>query len=732
MQMFRSAVLPLAEMLALEPGIDFLYLSDLETYELHLLVLVDELEGGELFREYQGKKCYKLLQGRDEPCPFCTNHLLRRDRYHIWKFHNPRTGGDYVLRDKLVDWNGREVRMEVVSDVSDAARAERVLANALEGQNLLVGCAQTMLHGDNLRTAVLQTLRSLCAYFDAAAGSVILFGEEEIRCGKDGRVWPDLLVREPTPALIAAWSDCLRPGTCIAVRDPNELANTCPEGKALLQAHGVHSISVTPVHADGQLVGLIGMIDIEDRWSELPLLQTVSGYFAVQKRREELRRENRFLEQGDILTGQLNYVGFCREAERLLRENPGVTYALLYSDIKEFKFLNDALGFDTGDELLRYWSDEIAADLTSNECFGRVSADKFVSLCRYESIEVMKRRFASGVARLNAFPPLVEKRYQVEMATGLYRIDPGDPLSMGERFDRANIAQKEVKKRPGSKIGIYSENMRQRVLADRRMEHELRDAIRLGEFELALQPQMRLGGCDDVPVRAEALVRWYRDGVLYAMPGDFIGLFERSGQIVSLDLHVFELVCRLMSEWRAAGAPALTLAVNVSRVTMLQPGFVERYCRIRDSFGLEPGCIELEFTEETAVRNIDRFAEVVSELQQRGFLCALDDFGTGQSSLGVLRRLPIDVLKLDRAFFVDQNDAARGEVIVSSVIELAQRLGMCTVAEGIEQHGQIDKLQAWDCNYVQGYVCSRPLLAKKFYELLMSGERWTWQDTPSA
>ena len=266
----------------------------------------------------------------------------------------------------------------------------------------------------------------------------------------------------------------------------------------------------------------------------------------------------------------------------------------------------------------------------------------------------------------------------------------------------------------GSCIAVYSEEMREQALKNLRLEAEMREAIRTDAFVLYLQPQKSMKEHNAI-LRAEVLVRWQHSAEELMMPGEFIPLFERSGAIVQLDLYVFEKACRILQRANAQGHK-LCLAVNVSRITMLQPDFVTSYQRLKEQYGLADGTIELEFTEDVAVENDARFRQTVIALKQQGFLCAIDDFGVGQSSLNVLQNLPIDVLKLDRRFFQVEQEPRRGYIVIANVIRMAGELGICTVAEGIEQPEQVGVLAEMGCAYIQGYVFERPLPAEEYWE----------------
>lgn len=261
-------------------------------------------------------------------------------------------------------------------------------------------------------------------------------------------------------------------------------------------------------------------------------------------------------------------------------------------------------------------------------------------------------------------------------------------------------------------MAIFDDEMRRRVVRELQLEAGMKDALKKEEFVLYMQPQVPMRR--EKRIRAEVLVRWKKEDGSILMPGEFIGLFERDGLIVDLDRYVFEHACSYLREWLDRGCNH-GIAVNISRMSMLTPGFVEEYSSIKKKYGIPDGLIELEFTENVVVENLKSFMEITVELQKNGFRCAMDDFGTSQSSLNVLKTLPLDVLKLDRLFFQSEDfERERGRAVVDCVVQMARVLHMTTVAEGVEGHRQVEELAEMGCDYIQGFIFAKPMPAEDF------------------
>lgn len=252
------------------------------------------------------------------------------------------------------------------------------------------------------------------------------------------------------------------------------------------------------------------------------------------------------------------------------------------------------------------------------------------------------------------------------------------------------------------------------MLCEKQLEQEFEQAIRNRDFKVYLQPQVGLG--KDAGYRAEALVRWEHPQKGLILPGDFIPLLEKNGGICELDMYMLREVCRLLSEWRERGMEPIKVSVNISRAHLKSEGeeIYKKYAEIKESWRIPDGILGIEITEtELLERNhLDFIKKVLEGFRSCGFRMALDDFGFAYSSLVLLKAFEVDTLKLDREFFVDENEKSRK--IVEGMIELAHKLGMTVVAEGIEEMEQVEALRKMGCDFVQGYVFSKPLSVREF------------------
>lgn len=443
------------------------------------------------------------------------------------------------------------------------------------------------------------------------------------------------------------------------------------------------------------------------------------------EQRELQKQTNQRLEQlafVDPVTSGRNRTSFEIDAGGAVRAALPGTYVLVWLDIQKFKVINDFFGVEMGDRVLRHCYETVEAHLENGEYVARLAADGFNLLLRTAGEKELEARLNRIAEDANNFEPFRERNYLLSFSAGIYPID--DPvLPLIKIQDRANIARK---KSGGSEEHclctclFYSEQDRLRSLREKEMENRMHDALGRDEFVVYLQPKQSLKKA--AIAGAEALVRWRAPEGLIP-PNDFIPLFEQNGFIVDLDLHVFEKVCAMLRKWLDNGVTPVPVSVNMSRAHLADPQFLERYEAIRRAYDVPAELLEIELTESLVFENPHLLVQFIERIRAHGYHCSIDDFGSGYSSLNLLKDMNVNVLKLDRVFFASQEaDNARERTVIVSVIDLAKKLSMGTVAEGVETPRQVEFLQQADCDMVQGYVFSRPVPLAEFEQMAFGRE----------
>lgn len=420
----------------------------------------------------------------------------------------------------------------------------------------------------------------------------------------------------------------------------------------------------------------------------------------------------------DSLTGVANRKKFKLVAIELLKETK-INYAFAIMDIDKFKVLNDTLGYACGDKLLICMADILRANVLDAETFGRCDSDEFNMLIQYSDETLLQTRIERIFSQVDArFKASMDSGYNLVLSVGVYVID--DPTeAINIISDRAKHAQMLAKGHTSSSISFYSEKIHEQILQEKIIENRMNDALEKGEFMLYLQPKYQLS--DETICGAEALVRWNTSDSLILYPDQFIPVFEKNGFVTKLDMYMLEKSCIFIRKWLDAGVIPIPISINFSRLHLLNKNFVDDIAAIVDKYQIPSHLIEVELTESTMLNNERDLIEVLTQLHEHGFTLSMDDFGSGYSSLGLLKNLPVDTVKLDRTFFTQYNDLARAKTVISNMILMAKELGIFTVAEGVETKEHIDLLHGLGCDIVQGYYFAKPMPADDL-NILMESE----------
>ncbi len=419
----------------------------------------------------------------------------------------------------------------------------------------------------------------------------------------------------------------------------------------------------------------------------------------------------------DDVTGGNNRRQFERLAKNILSGNQ--SYVMVHANIDRFKLINDSYGDKTGDKILKSIQTIIDDELRWDEVSGRLMADNFGILMRYNSIAKLDERLEHIS---NRFSELSDKNgvpYGIVMFYGVYVIDPNEKLEVGALLERANLGRKSISfNNYRVPLGIYDEKDRRRMNRDRELEKKMHVAMSHGDFVPYLQPKVDL--LSDKIAGAEALIRWMdpEEGIIY--PSEFIPLFEQNGFVINIDIFMFEEVCKMVDKWNKAGYRNIPVSVNLSRCHFEVPEFFEYYEAIYEKYDIPQGAIEIELTESLFYNDLDSLNDLVNRIHNLGMTCSIDDFGSGYSSLNMLKDVRVDTLKLDRVFFKSTEDDARGKDVIKSVIRLAQALDLKTVSEGVEISEQVEFLRDMNCDLIQGYVFFKPLTIPEFEKLAFS------------
>ena len=416
----------------------------------------------------------------------------------------------------------------------------------------------------------------------------------------------------------------------------------------------------------------------------------------------------------DRLTGYSTWDKFVIDAKKLLQHEYR-RYALVSFDIDKFKAINDMYGHEEGNRVLKLIADTVNRNLQDGETFSRINSDNFYIFMIYHSDDDISGRVISLIQAIEyevtEFVPV--------LSFGIYRIIDKN-VSIRRMGDLADIAKRTVKYGDDSAYAFYNESMLEEMREEKRIENEMQAALDTHEFCVFYQPKVSLDGKVNL-AGAEALVRWIKDGTVIS-PRKFIPLFEKNRFIIKLDFYIMDQVCQKIKYWQKYYKDLL-ISVNMSRVHLKDPQFVEKLNDICVSHGVSTSSIEIEITESAAYESLDVLTTVFKQLKDYGFHISIDDFGSGYSSLNMLKDLPADVLKIDRAFLAESNSNKRANDILGHVIRMASSLGIHTICEGIETDEQAQLLGGLGCEMAQGFYFAKPMPSDSFEEILKGNSK---------
>lgn len=436
------------------------------------------------------------------------------------------------------------------------------------------------------------------------------------------------------------------------------------------------------------------------------------SYFTVNDRTEEAQNliKERYNATHDRLTGLYNREHFFEAVHDYLKANKENTYMIICSDIANFKLINDIFDTGTGDRLLCRIADIMRRRLTGYGIFGRLEGDRFAVLVPKDNFNIQDYIDAlQEFAFVEASLP-----YQVDTYLGVYEVqDINIPVAM--MCDRALMALHTVKGGQ-KKYAYYDEVMRDQMIREKELSGELDGAMRREDVRIFLQPQVDVNG---VAIGAEALVRWTHPSRGVIIPGDFIPYLEKSGLIAKVDKHVWEIACRTLKRWKDQGKTNYYISVNISPVDFHYMDIYDTFVELVKRYDISPTNIRLEITESAIMENFSKQVGLIARLRNAGFIVEMDDFGSAYSSLNMLKDLYVDVLKLDMAFLGRAKDMDRAREILSSIVDLAKRLKLPVVCEGVETVEQVNFLKKIGCEVFQGYYYGRPMEVSAFEENFM-------------
>ena len=457
---------------------------------------------------------------------------------------------------------------------------------------------------------------------------------------------------------------------------------------------------------------------------EMPLMNGKKGYaliFSTTGEREDVSRQlptseqelHSLLEQEyfDKLTGGFTRKGFIRETEKILEDSDNSTdYAVLLFDLCNFKATNDIFGIDGGDKALKYVFATIHQSVLEPVVSARLEADWFVFLIRKEKLD-----FSVLKDLLNLEWVYENRIVQLHIRCGIYLIDD-KALSVSKMIEWAIIAKQYIDQDGARNYAIFDSGMRKDYVGRAEILSSFQQGIENCDFQVYYQPIIHLK--TERIYSAEALVRWVHPELGFLPPDQFIGIFEKNGFITQLDQYVIRQVYSFLQKLYAMKLPKIRVSVNLSWQDFYNNQIMNDIINFANSGVLPEGAVNYEVTETSIAALEQNFAYLLEQIKKTGASILLDDFGSGYSSFSMIANYLFNIVKIDKYFISQIETNQKMRAIISSLIEMCHRMGLETVAEGVENQQQLEFLKKQNCDYIQGYYYSKPLSEQEFLEYL--------------
>ena len=435
----------------------------------------------------------------------------------------------------------------------------------------------------------------------------------------------------------------------------------------------------------------------------------------------QLKTKTQFMEY-DSITKLPSFVKFENDAIKILKSCEPNKYIILSLNIDNFKFINDSKGVIHANTLLEKLSNEFIKECKQNEILCRYYADNFIFLLQNPGFFwVLEDRVFRLSCISGEIKKLLPEHYELTFSSSVYFIDNPNQ-NIETMITKANLALKLNKHSfKTNRLIEYTKEMEEEYEWNREISISMNKAIQNEEFEVYYQPKINLK--TGKTIGAEALIRWNNPERGFLTPVKFIPIFENNGFIEKIDIFVFEKVCKLLEYWNKYTKAEnldfpLTLSFNISRHNLYNANLIQNLKNIASSYEFGENKIEIELTESIMFDNQKALIRIMNELKKSGFIISIDDFGSGYSSLNILKNIPADIIKLDKEFLTEVPENEKENVILTSVIDMAKKLNMTIVAEGVENIMQAELLKKIDCDIAQGFYYAHPMNLENFINYL--------------
>lgn len=677
------------------------YLSDMDTYELlYLNRKARDLYRIESNEDVVGKKCYKVLQGEDAPCSFCTNHLLNTKTFYVNEYYNPFVGKYSLSKDRKLQVLGRNIRLEIAVDITEKTQHTKELKKRLTNEEMLVRCIHT-LNGEDVENSIQRLLKMVGEYYCGDRTYIFEYNEEKDTysntyewCAEDAQSNMEQY-QDISQKRLEVWFKHFDENGKFCIKNIEESMTLDNEEYEGLSFRNITSIAAATLVKNNKIIGFIGVDNLRNNIEDLTLLTSLT-YFVkndLEKRRMMLELER--MSFVDLLTGLYNRNRYNKTLQNL-EQDPPKSLGIVYVDMNGLKEINDSYGHDYGDFMIQETANLIQ-QVFDKDAY-RIGGDEFIALRR----DMQEEEFRDKVDELHE---IFKQHKNLNVSIGSHW-NEGD-------FDIHRDIAKADELMYIEKQNYYNSMTTRRYNNHALMARNLLKDIKDGAFEVYLQPYFEIQS--KKLVGAEALVRKREHNGKLRFPDQFLRMYEEEKIIRHIDFFVLDTVCKTLKKWKDMGKEDIRISVNFSRVTLQEYKVVNKIKEVCKNNGITSSMIDIEITENHSKIMDKVVRQVEDQLMKEGFTVVLDDYGTHFSNLTHNADYRSHRLKVDGELISNLEDNTEAKSIVRHTIDMYHELkNTSVIAKGIESKKQLNILEDFSCEYAQGYYFSKPLSIEDF------------------
>lgn len=679
---------------------ELIYVVDLENY--HLLYMNKTGRDSFGITDVRGQLCYKLVHDKDSPCEFCPNAFLTEDAFYTWEHSNGKLDRHFLLKDRIIDWNGKKVKIEVAFDMTQKEEQQAALRNELEMENLITACAKKLIEANKEGNALKDVLRMTGSYLQAE--NAVLFqeikGDFQKVCewNSEKDTHPELPMKQD-PGLLS----CFRDGKAVILHNPEDIRLQFPEEYRQLTAGQIHTLAIVPLLWDDKCVGCLRLYNFP-----LPVttgtnvLLTSIGFFlsSALYRQWSIRQLEKF-DYFDTLTMLMNRNAYVRDLEKSFQFPVGV----IYIDVNGIKEKNDLFGHQHGDSILVDTAKTIRTCCPGKGNY-RVGGDEFVTICENISQEefqhitdTLEQEFAS------------KNNYTVALGS-CWDKDPEDMQELLYRADERMYLDKQLHYRNNDRADRYRFTLDDvyGMIQPGRLQKMLQE----NRFFIRYRPRFSMA--DKKADGIEAVVYCRGEEGKLLLPEQFLPVLEEVHMIRTLDFYVLEEVCRQIHEWCRKTDMLLPVSIKLSKSTLEIESFTGLLDSLLDKYSVPVSLLEIE-TEIKDKKDQDTLLQTIETLKARGVSIIIDNFGIRNVNLNLFVSMDFDMLKLDKRMLLHLSDNGKCRKTITALVDFCRKMDITVIADGIQTNGQYQILRDTGCSKGLGDYFASPLPGDELEQL---------------